>query len=439
MIADNKSKTSRKKTALSLCFVQIVKFRRILFAFIPSDFKWFYSLFIIFVSLAIFILGTYYGRNFESSISTSQKKEYLVKDYEFTGAKVLVTQPEDFYPVAEFRRTSALLLGCHNQIRLMPSLYAEIAAAVGGKVPIFGLVSNESQAKAGADIIRQRGLSADSMRFLIQPSDSIWVRDYAPFILKYDEETAMMVDAKYRTRLSREVRKLDEAWGIRLGRLLDLPVRSIPLVLEGGNFLSNGDGLLLTSSKTLAVNKGGKLGFNDDQLIGMFNDYLGVNGVFALKALEGEPNGHIDMFMTMTSRNTAIVGQIASSYDPTNSLILDKTAEFLSSIITSDGPIQVKRIPMPPRLGQTWRSYTNVIFANGILLMPSFSDVDPEIERVAEQVFKSNLPPGWVVKKINCDQLVKFNGQLHCMSYNIPQFLSIDSLIKSSYPRKQFL
>ena len=110
--------------------------------------------------------------------------------------RVLVSKPEDFFPVAEFRRSSAILIGCHNQIRLMPQLFANIAKAISGKVPIFGIVSDESQARAGVELIRNLGLPPDSMRFLVNPSDSIWIRDYAPFILRYDEENTMMVDAK---------------------------------------------------------------------------------------------------------------------------------------------------------------------------------------------------------------------------------------------------
>ena len=109
-----------------------------------------------------------------------------------------------------------------------------------------------------------------------------------PFVLRYDEENTFMVDAKYRTRDQIEARKSDELMGVRFAKMFDLPVRSIPLVLEGGNFISNGDGLLLTSAKTLQVDKrGGKAAYSDPQLVSMFHDYLGVDGVFAVAPLQG--------------------------------------------------------------------------------------------------------------------------------------------------------
>ena len=321
----------------------------------------------------------------------------------------------------------------------MPKLYGDIAKAINGKVPLFGIVSDESQAKAGNELIKNLGLKPESMRFIINQADSIWIRDYAPFVLRYDEENTFMVDAKYRTRDQLEARKKDDLMGVRFAKMFDLPVRSIPLVLEGGNFISNGDGLLLTSAKTLQVNKEGKAAYSDPQLVSMFHDYLGVDGVFAVAPLQGEPNGHIDMFMTMVAKNIAVIGEIPPTEDPTNSARLNETARFVSTISTSAGPIQVKRIPMPPKWGEDWRSYTNVIFANGILLMPSFSDVDPSLEQRAVQVYQSVLPPGWIVKKINCDNLVKLHGQLHCISYNLPKFLPIDNLIKVLFPSKSSL
>jgi len=270
------------------------------------------------------------------------------------------------------------------------------------------------------------------MRFVVLPSSSMWIRDYAPMILRYDSERSVMVDAKYHTRTMRENRKKDDFMGFDLARMLGLPLRSIPIVLEGGNVISNGDGMLLTSVKTVLENK--KSRYERDQIMHMFNDFLGVNSVYTVTPLVGEPNGHTDMFMTMVDKNLAIVGEIDPMVDPTNSAILEANAKFLSTITTSAGPIRVRRIPMPPRWGEHWRSYTNVIMANGVLLMPSFSGVDPEIEARAEAVYRSSLPEGWVVKRINCDKLVNLNGQLHCISYNIPGFVSIEGLLRKAKP-----
>ncbi|MDF1814099.1 MAG: agmatine deiminase family protein [Verrucomicrobiales bacterium] len=54
---------------------------------------------------------------------------------------------------------------------------------------------------------------------------------------------------------------------------LGLPIRSIPLVLEGGNFLSNGDGVAVATNRLFDKNQ--EYEFTEVQIATMLNDYLG--------------------------------------------------------------------------------------------------------------------------------------------------------------------
>ncbi len=386
-----------------------------------------------FFSILIFIIGSLCGAYFLSDVFQDSSGKSGSAEFLAPARPVLATsEPEDFYPASEFRKQSAIFIGCQKNLFLDPQLYGDIAKAIDRKVPLFGVVNTEVEAQAGVKIIKDLGLPPDAMRFIVLPSNSMWIRDYAPLILRFDNERAVMVDAKYNSRTMREQRKEDDFMGLELARLLGLSVRSVPLLLEGGNLISNGDGLLLTSAKTLDVNLEAE--FTQKQLMNMFFDYFGVHTVYTVGALFGEPNGHTDMFMTMLDKNLAVIAEVDPSVDPENSARLDENAEFVASLNTSSGPIKVVRIPMPPKWGEDWRSYTNIILANGVLLMPSFSDVDPVIEDRAEQVYRSALP-NWEVKRINCDKLVKLQGQLHCISYNIPHFVSMEGIIKNSHPK----
>ena len=386
-----------------------------------------------FFSIFIFVGGALCGAYFLSDAFEDSSRRQDSAGFIVPARPVLAySEPEDFYPASEFRKQSAIFIGCQKNLLLDPQLYGDIAKAIDRKVPLFGVVSTEVEAQTGVKLMKDFGLPPDAMRFIVLPSNSMWIRDYAPLVLRYDNDRAVMVDAKYNTRTMRDDRKQDDFMGLELARLLGLSVRSVPLLLEGGNLISNGDGLLLTSAKTLDVNLNAE--FTQKQLMGMFFDYFGIHTVYTVGALFGEPNGHTDMFMTMVAKDLAIIGEIDPAVDPENSARLDENAKFVASLNTSSGPIQVKRIPMPPKWGQDWRSYTNIILANGVLLMPSFSDVDPAIEDRAEQVYRSALP-NWEVKRINCDKLVKLHGQLHCISYNVPHFVSMEGVIRKSYPK----
>ena len=395
-------------------------------------------------AVLIFLSGIYFGVRYlpavqEDSYSISYNKDSLIKkdrNLFKRSTTASFSEPEDFFPAAEFRKQAAILIGCQNNLNKSSQLYVDIAKAVAGNVPLLGIVPTEAQALEGAEIMRQNGLPPQAMRFLVMPSNSIWIRDYAPFVLRYDHDRTLLIDAKYQTRTERERRKKDDFFSIELAHKLDLPVRSIPLMLEGGNILSNADGLILTTGKTIAVNeKDGQ--FKQEQLMPMFNDYMAAHSVYSFAPLVDEPNGHIDMFVTLVGKNIAVVGQVSPSVDPESSRYLDECADTLTSLNTTVGPMRVKRIPMPPKWGSDWRSYTNVIMANKVLLIPSFSDVDPAIENQAEAVYRSVLPSEWSIKRINCDKLVLHHGQLHCISYNIPAFVNIDNLLSHAIPKVQ--
>jgi len=345
------------------------------------------------------------------------------------GARPAATKaaPEDFYPAAEHREQSALLLGCYENLQANPRLYVDIARAIDGMIPLFGLVTDDAQAALGRRLLRENGLATDAMHFLPLPADTIWIRDYAPFIVRRPNDSAVLVDAKYQGRKARDVRLRDEEMALELGSILGLPVRSIPLVLEGGNFLSNGDGAMITSSLTYELNR--QFDFTDKQIGDMLHEYFGLRHWTYVRPLDGEPTGHVDMFVALLAKNLAVVGTVDAESDPTNAEYLDLTASLLSEITTSLGPMRVHRIPMPPKWARSWRSYTNIIMANGLLLMPSYSDVDPALENEAEAIYRKLLP-GWKIARINCDGLVKQEGQLHCISYNVPKYVSIDGLLE---------
>ena len=396
--------------------------------------KLYFSLFRVGIfAILVFVAGAYWGNHFRFH-SNSVEQESMEGDNVQVPRGLtpnVPTEPEDFYPAAEYRKQSAILVGCKGRLHMTPQLYVDIAKAIGGKTPLFGVVQSVAEAERGAKLMKKHGLPPEAMRFLVIPTDTMWIRDYAPIILRHEDDSVMLVDARYQTRVMREERLKDEVMGVHLARMLDLPLRSVPLLIEGGNLASNGDGLVATSLKTFALNNFS--GFTKEQLKPMFEDYLGTHTVIALDALMEESTGHIDMLMTFLGKNLAVVAESNLPGDSENKALLENNVRLLKNRNTSSGPIQVSRIPMPPKWGDDYRSYTNVIMANGVLLMPSYSDVDPELENRAAAVYKSLLP-NWVIKRINCDALVRHGGQLHCISYNIPHYVSIEGLKKRAIP-----
>jgi agmatine/peptidylarginine deiminase len=344
----------------------------------------------------------------------------------------LKSEPEDFYPVAEFRQQAAIILGCHGELNTNPQLYMDIARAINGRTPLFGFVSSGAQARTGVELLRKNGLPADAIRFVSVPANTIWIRDYSPFMVRRQDNSIALVDARYIPGISGEkMRAFDDEVASHFASMLGLPIRSMPISADGGNLLSNGDGAVISTSEILLANQ--LLGYSKDQITDILTDMLGVRLWSFVPPLEGEATGHVDMFATFLAKNIVVVGQIAPETDPVNSARLDMAARHFQSMTTSLGPMKVVRIPMPSLWNNMWRSYTNIILANGILLMPSFSDIDPEMEDQIEETYQALLP-GWEIKRILCDGLVQREGQLHCISYNLPKYVNLDGLYENAYP-----
>ena len=139
-----------------------------------------------------------------------------------------------------------------------------------------------------------------------------------------------------------------------------------------------------------------------------------------LEALVGEPTGHVDMFATFTAPNTVLIGRCDPAIDPLNAQILDRNAATLGGLPTPRGPLRVERIPMPSTRDGLWRSYTNVVYANRVVLVPVYRDADQVEQKRVLNTFR-RLLPGRTVVGIDCEDLIRNCGALHCVTANVPR------------------
>jgi len=175
-----------------------------------------------------------------------------------------------------------------------------------------------------------------------------------------------------------------------LARLFSSPVVKVPLTLEGGNILCNGDGLCLTSTTIFPKNSVRNL--DHGQLGAVLANYFGATQWAYLEPLSGETTGHIDLFCSFLAPDLVVVGQYPATVDPINAAILDRAAEILSTLKTSVGPVRVVRMPMPPPSDGRYRSYTNVAFANDALLVPLYPGIDDQLDLRAIGLYRELLP-----------------------------------------------
>jgi agmatine/peptidylarginine deiminase len=211
--------------------------------------------------------------------------------------------------------------------------------------------------------------------------------------------------------------------------MFDLPLVRVPLTIEGGNLLSNGEGIAVLSDKILEDNIA--FGLAETTLVEIMKYLYGFKQIVMLESLYGEETGHVDMFAAFTSPDAIVVGAYDPKCDEQNAAILDRNAAKLSEVkINSNKPLRVDRIPMPPHSDNLWRTYTNVLFANGVVLVPVYPSLDHVGRQKALAVF-SKLLPNWEIVGIDASRIIESNGALHCIAMNLG-FMGKPTFLKPS-------
>ncbi len=290
---------------------------------------------------------------------------------------------------------------------------ADIAHAVEGSIDVAVLTIDERQRQAAARYLSASGIATNQLRFWQAPCHTIWVRDYGPFVVKsFEGSGCETLNTDYRHSDSPSLNDVPIALNGQLG----WPLVDTPILMENGNLLSNGAGLCVTTEKLFFDNT--RNSEPRSYVASQFREYMGAEQVVSLENLIGEPTGHVDMFMTFTAPDTVIVGAYSPAYDPENAAILDRNAQRLSELKTACGPLQVHRIPMPRRPDGRWRTFTNIVLANGVLIVPTFGEAFQGAEDRSLEVYRRVLP-NWRIASIDCSDLAHGNGGLHCMTMNV--------------------
>lgn len=307
----------------------------------------------------------------------------------------------------EFEPQSALMVSGSSLVSLAPDVLVDLCRATRNRVPLVMLVNNEEDVIATSRLLAGRRLPR--LPFAVVPHDSAWARDYGPIVLATDAQ-AVVVDAFY----GNTDRSNDDAVPAAIANLVNTHALETPLTLPGGNLISNGRGICVTTTRLQEENPG----LSQAEIARSLAESLEASTVAMLEPLRGESTGHVDMFATFTSADTVVVGQYRHSYDEENAAILDRNADLLASVRVGRRQLCVVRIPMPARIEDTWPTFTNVVYANGRLLVPTYRSTMSREKRHIEQLYASLLP-GWHIYFIRSDDLILQGGALHCVVSNL--------------------
>jgi agmatine deiminase len=309
----------------------------------------------------------------------------------------------------EFERQNAILVS--SRAIISAESIRNAIEKIYRKLTIVVIYENEGEVLDVIYALNRHKVSHRFLRFLPAANDSIWVRDFGPVVMdsKNDGSVAIL-DTQYASA----GRQHDDQMPMVVAGTGSYPMLESRLWIDGGNILVNGEDLLVTTRAMLSNNRERR----ESEVVDDLKETYGVSQVLFLETLRGEPTGHIDMFATFTDKFTVIVGQYDPEVDAENAAVLNRNADALANVVVNGHRLTVKRVPMPANADGIWRTYLNVVYANGTVLIPSYSkDTERDLKEVIH-VFRKSLP-GWSVETVASDDLIAQDGAIHCAMMNL--------------------
>jgi agmatine deiminase len=259
------------------------------------------------------------------------------------------------------------------------------------------------------------GIPLDSVRFVHTPFNSIWVRDYGPWsVYKNDVDSLYLIDWIYN-----RPREQDDATPVAIAGYLGIPIYEAvddpdDLVHTGGNHLPDGMGTAFSSMLVLEENNDK----TESEIDSIVKKYLGVKQYIKFPTLPYDGIHHLDMHMRVIDEETIIFGGYPDGV--ADGPQINANIEYLrEEFQTAFGnQYRVVRIPMPPEgtrypdEGGDYRTYTNSIFINKTILVPTYEE---KYDTTALRIYRENLP-GYNVVGINCNSIIPSLGALHCIT-----------------------
>ena len=212
-----------------------------------------------------------------------------------------------------------------------------------------------------------------------------------------------------------------------------------PWTIQGGNLISNGEGLALTTQRIFEDNQitfpSPTPGVNVEEerrrtVIEPIVRHCNLSELVVLEPLMHEPTQHVDMFSTFLSAHQVLVAEVDPRSDPMNAAILNRNARRLPSVRVGSRPLAVHRIQIPVRKRRSWSTYSNAIIAGKLVLIPIFETDSRRLIEDAIAVYQRLLPTH-LIDTIDLFTMKQLQGELHCLSLHVPEFVPMPKRIYS--------
>lgn len=296
--------------------------------------------------------------------------------------------------------------------------YSEMVDALANSgATIYMWTDTQAQQDAAKDYLSNQGVSDGHVRWVIDNTQTIWIRDYGPtFLHEVGGDRWGVADFHYYDN-----RPQDDDTPLFVAGATGVPVMNrqtgpSAVYTEGGNMNHDRLGTVCYSQRVFGKNPGLDPAEVDRRI---------RTGVAAHQSIVPEDpsldgTGHIDMFAKIVNENTVLVAQ----YDPDEEdyqTLEDAAALFASSTNGAGEPWNVERIWQPDVyyvffIYPVVRTYTNSLIVNDDIILPTYNIA---YDATAVAVYETLLP-GKTIHSIDARVIIESAGAWHCVTMEYP-------------------
>ena len=280
----------------------------------------------------------------------------------------------------------------------------------------YVVVTSTSQMNNAITQFSSAGANMSKVEFIIEPGNSIWIRDYGPHFI-WQDGTLGIVDSHYYPS-----RPLDNFNPTILGDdHFFISTYDMGLYYSGGNFQPgpNRSGFVTSLINSDNPTSGG---FNQSFIAELYQQYQGIDSLHIMPQLPSsvDGTGHIDMWMYLIDEDSVIISEFIPGSNPTAIQITNNAVVYMENL-----GFTVHRTPAW-NVGYTHYTYTNGFRVNDRIFIPYYGSGNPaylDEDAAALASFQASAGPEVEIIPIDCYSIIPAAGAIHCIVMQVPRYI----------------
>lgn len=328
--------------------------------------------------------------------------------------------PEGYSFPAEFKEHKATWLSWPHKDtwgrryrNAVESVWVEMVRNLQTGEEVHILVPDAEREKRVQEVLYSNKIGRENLFFHHIPTDDVWMRDMGPYFVSDGEGNLAVMLCEFNGWGDEDIPYArDRLVGRRIANLLDLDTYGTDMILEGGAVTVNGAGTLITTEYCL-LHESRNPDMSKEEATEILKAMYGVSHVVWLPGgafPDDMTEGHIDGFCKFIDENTLVYA--INWGDSESDTILEENLAVLREAVDQDGnPFEI--ILLDGGDG-------NFYIANEVVLVPTVRRYIKYYEAMMEQL--RPLFPDKRVVGIDCTDLYKFGGAIHCVTQQQPRW-----------------